>query len=114
MSALREGHVEAVGVASRLFEAGPEDSAEAVVFVHGNPGSASDWTALLGETGAVARAIAFDMPGFGLTAVPAGFEPGIESYSAFIGAALNTLGVERAHHYSSSPTAARASAGSVK
>lgn len=97
MSALRRGSVQAGGVASRLIEAGPEGAAEAVVFVHGNPGSSSDWDALVAQAGDFARAIAFDMPGFGATHAPAGFDHTAESYGAFLGEALDALGVERAH-----------------
>ena len=35
------------GIGSPVIEAGPQDEREAVVFVHGNPGSSSDWTALV-------------------------------------------------------------------
>jgi pimeloyl-ACP methyl ester carboxylesterase len=68
-----------------------------VVFVHGNPGSSSDWTALAGATGEFARAVAFDMPGFGTTHVPAGFDYSVDSYGAFLGEALDALGIEGAH-----------------
>ncbi len=33
------------GVSSPVLEAGSEDARQAVVFVHGNPGSSSDWMA---------------------------------------------------------------------
>lgn len=97
MSSAREGSVVAGGVTSRLIEAGPEGAVEAVVFVHGNPGSSSDWSALLSAAGEFARAIALDMPGFGTTHAPAGFDPSIDAYGAFLGEALEALGVERAH-----------------
>jgi pimeloyl-ACP methyl ester carboxylesterase len=97
MSETRAGSVEADGISSRVIEAGPQDSAEAVVFVHGNPGSSSDWEALVAATGEFARAIALDMPGFGTTHAPAGFDYSVESYGRFLGEALEALGVERAH-----------------
>ena len=53
------------GVRSRVLTAGPPDGAEAVVFVHGNPGPADDWRDLLARAGELGRAIAPDMPGYG-------------------------------------------------
>ena len=97
MSETRGGSVEAAGVVSRLIEAGDREATTAVVYVHGNPGSSSDWSALVAATGEFARAVAFDMPGFGTTHAPAGFDYSVDSYGAFLGAALDALGVERAH-----------------
>jgi pimeloyl-ACP methyl ester carboxylesterase len=97
MSALRHGRVEVGGATSPLIEAGPPDAREAVVFVHGNPGSSSDWTALVGAAGELGRAVAFDMPGFGKAQAPDGFGFDVSSYAAFIAGALEQLQVERAH-----------------
>lgn len=89
----------AVGpVRTRLVEAGPEGAAEALVFVHGNPGSADDWAPLaaaVGETGT--RAVSFDLPDFGRTQAAPGFEHSTEGYAAFVGEALAALGIERVH-----------------
>jgi pimeloyl-ACP methyl ester carboxylesterase len=89
----------AVGdVSTRLVEAGPAEASEAMVFVHGNPGSADDWERLataVGETGT--RALAFDLPDFGETEAALGFEHTTEGYAGFVGAALAALGVERVH-----------------
>ena len=97
MSETRGGRFQAGGVASRLIESGSDGSSEAVVFVHGNPGSGSDWNSLVKAVGGFARAIAFDMPGFGATHTPPGFDYSVDSYGAFLGEALDALGVERAH-----------------
>jgi pimeloyl-ACP methyl ester carboxylesterase len=97
MSELRKGRVDVDGAASPLIEAGPADAREAVVFVHGNPGSSSDWTALVEAAGDVGRAVAFDMPGFGKAEVPAGFGFDVASYAAFITGALEQLQIDRAH-----------------
>jgi pimeloyl-ACP methyl ester carboxylesterase len=86
------------GVHARAILAGPPDAGEAVVFVHGNPGSADDWerfVAAAGETGT--RALALDLPDFGETEAPAGFAHTTEGYAAWLGEALAGLGVERAH-----------------
>ncbi len=85
------------GTDTPLLEAGPSDASEAVVFVHGNPGSSSDWTALLDAAGALGRAVAIDMPGFGNAHVPPGFGYDVESYASFLEAALGELGIDRVH-----------------
>ena len=82
-------------VATRLFQAGPRQASEAVVFVHGNPGSAGDWTGLVGEVGDFRRAVAFDLPDFGPTVAPPDFGHSVGEYSAFIDQALETLGISR-------------------
>jgi pimeloyl-ACP methyl ester carboxylesterase len=97
MSGVRRGRVEVDGASSPLIEAGSPDSHEAVVFVHGNPGSSSDWTALVDAAGELARAVAVDMPGFGKAETPAGFDYRVSSYADFLQAALTALGIERAH-----------------
>ncbi|MCW3028451.1 MAG: alpha/beta hydrolase fold protein, partial [Solirubrobacterales bacterium] len=97
MSALRHGRVEVGGTSSPLIEAGPQDAREAVVFVHGNPGSSSDWTALVGAAGEVGRAVAVDMPGFGRAQAPPGFGYDVSSYADFLAGALERLEIEQAH-----------------
>jgi len=80
-----------------VSSAGPRQAGEAVVFVHGNPGSSRDWDDLLDRTGRFARAVALDMPGFGRAAKPADFDHTIEGYAHFLGAALDRLGIARVH-----------------
>ncbi|MFT3866451.1 MAG: alpha/beta hydrolase [Solirubrobacterales bacterium] len=92
----RRRRFEAAGTSSRLVEAGPPEASTAVVFLHGNPGSCDDWEPLIGAIGATGRrALAFDLPDFGETAAPAGFEHTVPGYAAFVEAALAALGVER-------------------
>ncbi|HEX4187918.1 MAG TPA: alpha/beta hydrolase [Solirubrobacteraceae bacterium] len=97
MSALRHTRVQVGGGSSPAIEAGPRDAREAVVFVHGNPGSSSDWTALVEATGELGRAVAVDMPGFGGAGAPAGFGYDVSAYADFLGGALEQLEIERAH-----------------
>ena len=89
----------AVGpVQTRLVEAGPEEATEAVVFVHGNPGSADDWAPLVAAIGATGmRAVAFDLPDFGETVAAAGFEHSAPGYAAFVEEAREALEIERVH-----------------
>ncbi|HEV2975530.1 MAG TPA: alpha/beta hydrolase [Solirubrobacteraceae bacterium] len=85
------------GTQAPAIEAGPADAEEAVVFVHGNPGSHSDWTELVDAVGELGRAVAFDMPGFGKAKAPAGFGFDVPAYAEFIETARGELGIERAH-----------------
>jgi pimeloyl-ACP methyl ester carboxylesterase len=86
------------GTRTRLVQAGPADASEAVVFVHGNPGSADDWERLAGAAaGTGMRAVAFDLPDFGETIAPEGFEHNVAAYAAFLGEGISQLGVERVH-----------------
>jgi pimeloyl-ACP methyl ester carboxylesterase len=84
-------------VRSPLIQAGPTSESEAVVFLHGNPGSRLDWKDLVGQVGEFGRALAFDLPGFGQADKPRDFGYRVEDYATFIGRALDQLGVERAH-----------------
>jgi pimeloyl-ACP methyl ester carboxylesterase len=90
--------LEVAGTRTRLRTAGPQESAEAVVFVHGNPGSADDWERLVDAAGATGlRAVAFDLPDFGQTIAPPGFEHTVAGYAAFVEAVVTALGIERVH-----------------
>lgn len=95
--AVRETRVDIDGVSERVLAAGPQTGGEAVVFVHGNPGSADDWRALLLACGTHSRALALDLPDFGETIAPAGFDHTLAGYVAFLERALRALEVERAH-----------------
>jgi pimeloyl-ACP methyl ester carboxylesterase len=97
MSGVRQGRVQAGGTSSPLIEAGLPDAREAVMFVHGNPGSSSDWTALVAAAGELGRAVAIDMPGFGKAQAPAGFGFQVSSYADFLEAALAELQIDRVH-----------------
>lgn len=86
------------GVQDRVILAGPREASEAVVFVHGNPGSADDWERLASACGAQGlRAVAPDMLDFGETSAPDGFEHTVPGYATFLEQALTALGVQRAH-----------------
>jgi pimeloyl-ACP methyl ester carboxylesterase len=86
------------GTRTRLVQAGPAQASEAVVFLHGNPGSADDWVGLAGAAaGAGRRAVAFDLPDFGETIAPDGFEHDVPGYAGFVDQALSELGIERVH-----------------
>jgi pimeloyl-ACP methyl ester carboxylesterase len=84
-------------VRSPVIEAGSTDASEAVVFVHGNPGPASDWEDLVGRVGAFSRAVAPDMPGYGRADKPRDFNYTIEGYADHLAGLLEQLGIRRAH-----------------
>lgn len=89
--------IDVAGVRSPVIDTGPAGAAEAVVFVHGTPGSGDDWDGLIDRVRGVARAIAPDMPGFGAAAKPRGFDHTVAGYARHLGAILEQLGVRRAH-----------------
>ncbi len=97
MSALRRTQLELDDVRSPMIEAGPEGATEAVLFVHGNPGSRTDWTELVEAAGDLARAVAIDMPGFGKSELSGDFHPHVGAYADFIERARTQLGIERVH-----------------
>src|SRR2546427_106054 len=78
---------------TRIYQAGPANSREAVVFVHGNPGSADDWPHLVSVAGRYGRAVALDMAGFGEASKPATFPYSPAGEAAFLGQALAALGI---------------------
>jgi pimeloyl-ACP methyl ester carboxylesterase len=90
--------VEVSGVRTPVLASGPQNSQEAVVFLHGSPGSSEDWLDLLPRIGALGRrALAWDMPGFGHADKPWDQKADLESGSRFIGDMLRRLGVTRVH-----------------
>ena len=99
MSAAPErSRLAAGGAETRLVQAGPTDAPEAVVFVHGNPGSADDWEALVAAVGGTGmRAVSLDLPDFGETVAPAGFEHSAPGYATYLAEALEALGIARPH-----------------
>ena len=96
MDAMTTAHVTVNNVRSPVIDEGSRSS-EAVVFVHGNPGSRLDWMQLVTASSQFARAIALDMPGFGAADRPSEFEYTVEGYARHLAGALEQLRVSRAH-----------------
>lgn len=95
---VERGSLLAGGTRTRLLQAGPAEASEAVVCVHGNPGSADDWEGLIAAAAGVGyRALSVDLPDFGETIAPDGFEHSVVGYATWLGEALQELRVERAH-----------------
>lgn len=93
----RTSRITVGGIGSPVIEAGPEHAREAVFFVHGNPGSGTDWVALVDAVGEIGRAVALDMPGFGQAEAPRDFAYQVSSYADFLQDALSELGIDRVH-----------------
>jgi pimeloyl-ACP methyl ester carboxylesterase len=85
------------GVNSPVLTAGPPGAPEAVVFVHGNPGSGRDWESLMAAVGSFARCLAPDMPGYGNADKPNDFDYTTDGYARHLGGVLTELAVRRAH-----------------
>lgn len=85
------------GIRCVVRASGPQMDREAVVFVHGNPGSSEDWLDLLAHVGDFGRAIAPDMPAFGKSERPRQFEYSVPGYAAYLDEILKTLGIDRVH-----------------
>jgi pimeloyl-ACP methyl ester carboxylesterase len=94
---LRRAILDIEGVATPVRSAGPEDDPEAVVCLHGNPGSSDDWLDLMPRVAPFARVIAPDMPGFGAAAKPDDFDYSTPGYTRHLTALLSRLNVLRAH-----------------
>jgi pimeloyl-ACP methyl ester carboxylesterase len=93
---LKQRSVTINGISIPILEGGNE-SDEAVLFVHGNPGSGRDWQWLAGEISDIARVIAPDMPGFGQADKPADFDYTIQGYADFLADLISFLGLRRVH-----------------
>lgn len=85
------------GIRTVLREVSPAHDREAVVFIHGNPGSSADWAGLLERVGGFCRAVAWDAPGFGKADKPRDFPQTVDGHADFINKTLDTLGIDRAH-----------------
>src|SRR5262249_27962757 len=85
------------GVRSPVTEDGASESTEAVVFVHGNPGSAQDWEFAISSVAEFARVIAPDMPGYGSADRPRDLPYTVKGYADHLAGILAQLGVSRVH-----------------
>jgi pimeloyl-ACP methyl ester carboxylesterase len=84
------------GVHSIVRDSGGVQS-EAVVFVHGNPGSSRDWRFLAEAAAPFVRTVTLDMPGFGQADKPPDFEYTVAGYARHLGGVLDALGIRRVH-----------------
>ncbi len=78
---LRQSEITSAGIRSPLIEGRKAEASEAVVFVHGNPGSSRDWEELAARMSPFGRAVALDMPGFGQAEKPEHFDYTVDGYA---------------------------------
>jgi pimeloyl-ACP methyl ester carboxylesterase len=97
-TSVRTSDLRALGLRTRVLEAGSTSTEEAVVFVHGGPGSANDWDHLLPKVGEFVRSVAFDLPGFGEADKPRNWSGYLSvGWATFIAGALSQLQIKRVH-----------------
>ena len=92
-----QGVLTIAGLRSPALAAGDAGSSEAVVFVHGNPGSSRDWRDLLERVAPFSRALAADMPGFGKADKPVDFDYTVAGYAKHLGLLIASQQIRRVH-----------------
>jgi pimeloyl-ACP methyl ester carboxylesterase len=92
---VRERRISVKGVSTRITEAGPPGASEAVLFLHGNPGSARDWDDLVAANGRFARAVAIDVPGWGKSDKTHTAIQTTDGAAAYVQGVLDKLGIRR-------------------
>jgi pimeloyl-ACP methyl ester carboxylesterase len=97
MAEIQTSHLVIDGVRCLVRASGPQTEHEAIVFLHGNPGSSEDWSDLMREAGDFGRAIAPDMPAYGKSERPRSFEYSVSGYARFLDGILSALGIDRVH-----------------
>jgi len=85
------------GITTSVLVGGSGRPGEAVVFVHGNPDSGSDWMPLMTRVAPFATVMAPDLPGFGAADARADNDYTIYSYARFLDGVIGQLGIERVH-----------------
>jgi pimeloyl-ACP methyl ester carboxylesterase len=71
-----------------------QGSGPPVLFLHGNPDTADLWDPIVAELQTRFRCLAPDLPGFGGSAVPPGFDFGLPAMSRWVDGVLTALQVE--------------------
>ena len=94
---VRRREITVDNIRSPILESGPAAENEAVLFVHGNPGSSADWEQLVRQAGQIGRAVAIDMPGFGRADKPPSFPYSVTGYARHIQRLVQALGLTRVH-----------------
>jgi len=85
------------GVRSPVLIGGSGAAGEAVVFVHGNPDTGSDWEPLMERVAEFAAVVAPDMPGFGGADKRGDQDYTLAAYGAHLGGLIDQLGIEAVH-----------------
>jgi pimeloyl-ACP methyl ester carboxylesterase len=91
---IAERRIEVPGGATRYLEVEGPRPEQPVLFFHGNPSNAEDWTRFLERLEGRRRAIAPDLLGWGKAERPAGFRWTMENLAGWIGDLIDALGLE--------------------
>lgn len=90
MTEVVEREMEVAGLRTSYREA-RDDHGPNILYVHGVPTASWDWLAHLEQTGGIAP----DLPGFGSSEKPAGFDYSIAGYDRWLEAFVDAVGMER-------------------
>lgn len=85
------------GIRTPILQGGVTDTDEAVIFIHGNPGSSEDWRDLAARASEFSRVLAPDMPGFGRADKPESFSYTVDGYAHHLSELIKILEVRRVH-----------------
>ncbi|MCT2587325.1 alpha/beta fold hydrolase [Actinophytocola gossypii] len=81
---------------------GPPDAESTAVYLHGLGGSATNWTDLAGQLSGYVPGIAVDLPGFGRTEPPDGFDYSMPAHADTAARFIRGLGVGPVHLFGNS------------
>lgn len=70
-----------------------EGSGPPILFLHGNPDSADLWSGIIEHLKGDFRCLACDLPGFGRSAAPPGFDGSLEQEAAWVDGVVTALGI---------------------
>lgn len=85
------------GIETTVHLGGSGQDGEAVLFVHGNPDSGSDWMPLMTKVAPYANVVAPDLPGFGRADKGDGLDYTVGGYARFLDGVISALGLDRVH-----------------
>ena len=87
--------IKVAGMNVHLRDEGPRNDLQPIVLLHGTSSSLHTWEGWTQMLKSKRRVIRFDLPGFGLTGPSPNNVYTIESYSQFVVAVLDKLGIQR-------------------
>ncbi len=85
------------GLHMPVLEGGDGQSNEAIVFIHGFPGSAQHWLPYLEMLSPLKRVVALNMPGFGDADKPASFNYTVDSYLPLLTVLFEKMAIKKIH-----------------
>ena len=97
MARIEPRRITVEGLRTSVLVGGSGQPGEAVVFVHGNPDTGSDWMPLLARVAGFANVVAPDLPGFGVADARADGDYTVGAYARFLNGVIEELGIERVH-----------------